>query len=103
MIDLNKKVFGSVVAKEIIGGEPPLYPETTSRLENEFNLLVNELDKKSKEELEKTLEEQKEIIKQMNSKPGAMALAQDKIKLFTNLSFRYTQVIEDRLNHLYKK
>ena len=97
MIDLDKKIFGKVVAKEIIGGEPPLHPETTSRLENEFNLLVHELNKKSKEELEKTLREQKEIIKQMNSKPGAMALAQDKIKLFTDFGFKYTQAIENKL------
>ena len=97
MIDLNKKVFGSIVAKEIIGGDPPLHPETTNRLENEFNLLLNDLNKKSKEELEKTLQEQMKIIKQMNSKPGAMALAQDKIKLFTDFSFKYTQAIENKL------
>lgn len=96
MIDLDKKVFGGVAAKEIIGGEPPLHPETTSRLENEFNLLVNELNKKSKDELEKTLQEQKEIIKQMN-RPGAMAIAQDKIKLFTDFSFKYTLAIENKL------
>ncbi len=97
MIDLNKRVFGGVVAKEIIGGEPPLHPETTNRLENEFNLLINELYKKSKKELEKTLEEQNKIIKQMNGKPGAMALAQDKIKLFIDFSFKYTQAIENKL------
>lgn len=97
MIDLNRKVFGRVVAKEIIGGEPPLYPETTNRLESEFSFLVNELNKKSRDELEKALQEQKEIIKQMNSKPGAMALAQDKIKLFTDFSFKYTQEIENKL------
>ena len=97
MINLDKKVFGEVVAKEIIGNDPPLHPETESRLENQLNLLINELNKKSKEELEKTLQEQKEIIKQMNSKPGAMALAQDKIKLFTDFSFKYTQAIENKL------
>ncbi|HET6517490.1 MAG TPA: hypothetical protein VFG25_04640 [Nitrosopumilaceae archaeon] len=96
-MDLNKKVFGSIAVKEIIGGEPPLYPETTNRLENEFRFLVNELNKKSRDELEKSLHEQKEIIKQMNSKSGAMALAQDKIKLFTDFSFKYTQEIENKL------
>ena len=90
-------MFGEVVAKEIIGNDPPLHPETENRLENQLNLLINELNKKSKEELEKTLQEQKEIIKQMNSKPGAMALAQDKIKLFTDFSFKYTQAIENKL------
>lgn len=97
MINLDKKVFGEVSAKEIIGSDPPLHPETETKLENQYNLLVNELNKKSKEELEKTLQEQKEIIKQMNSKPGAMALAQEKIKLFTDISFKYTQEIENKL------
>ena len=97
MINLDKKVFGEVAAKEIIGNDPPLYPQTESKLENQFNLLVDELNKKSKVELEKTLYEQKEIIKQMNSRPGAMAIAQDKIKLFTNFSFKYTQAIENKL------
>ncbi len=90
-------MFGEVSAKEIIGNDPPLHPETENRLENQFNFLVNELNNKSKEELEKILQEQKEIIKQMNSKPGAMALAQDKIKLFTDFSFKYTQAIENKL------
>ena len=98
MIDLDKKVFGSILAKEIIGGEPPLHPETSTKLENEYNFLVSELNKKSKEELEKTLQEQKDNTKQMNSRPGSMAIAQDKIKLFTDFSFKYIQEIENKLD-----
>ena len=100
MVDLNKKVFGTVTAKEVIGSEPPLHPETSSKLENEFNLLVNELNNKSKNELEKILQEQKENIKQMNSRPGSMAIAQDKIKLFTDFSFKYIQEIENKLKSI---
>ena len=98
MIDLDKKVFGRIQAKEIIGGEPPLHPETSSRLEDEYNFLVNELNNKSKEELEKILQEQKEIIKQMNSRPGAMAISQNKIKLFTEFGFKYTREIQSKLD-----
>lgn len=97
MIDLNKKVFGRVSVKEIIGAEPPLHPETSKKLKDEFNLLVSELDKKSKNELEKLLQEQKDNIKQMNSKPGSMAIAQNKIKLFTKFGFKYIQEIENEL------
>ena len=97
MIDLNKKVFGNIEAKEIIGSSPPLHPEMLKRLENEFSLLLNNLNTKSKTELEKILEEQNKITKQMNSKPGAMTIAQDKIKSFTDFSFKYIQVIEKKL------
>lgn len=98
MIDLDKKVFGRILAKEIIGGEPPLHPETSNRLEDEYNFLVNELNNKSKNELEKILQEQNEIIKQMNSRPGSMAIAQNKIKLFTDFSFKYTREIQSKLD-----
>ena len=97
MIDLNKKVFGNIVAKEIIGDLPPLHPEMLTRLENEYNLLLNNLNTKSKTDLEKILEEQNNVTKQMNSKPGAMAIAQDKIKSFTDFSYKYIQEIEKKL------
>ena len=97
MINLNKKVFGRVAAKEIIGSEPPPHPDTANKLQNELNILVNELSNKSKDELEKTLHEQKKVTREMNSRPGAMAISQEKIKLFTDFSIKYTQEIENKL------
>lgn len=97
MIDLNKKVFGRILAREIIGGEPPLHPETSGRLEEEYNFLVGELNNKSKNELEKILQEQKDKTKEMNGRPGSMAIAQDKIKLFTDFSYKYIQEVENKL------
>ena len=97
MIDLDEKVFGRVTAKEIIGSEPPSYPDTSDKLQSELSILVTALNNKSKEELENTLHKQNQITKKMNSRPGAMAISQEKIKLFTDFSTKYTQEIENKL------
>ena len=103
MINLDEKIFGRVAAKEIIGSEPPLHPDTSEKLQYELSNLINELDNKSKDELEKMLQKQKEITKQMNSRPGSMAISQDKIKLFTDFSMKYTQEIENKLKSFLRK
>jgi hypothetical protein len=43
------------------------------------------------------LEEQKLSEKHVNSRPGAMALAQDKIQLFTQYSQKYIHAINQKL------
>ena len=35
--------------------------------------------------------------KHVNSRPGAMALAQDKIRLFTEYSQKYIKILNDKL------
>ena len=99
MIELNRNVFGSITAKEILGGNPPLKPNTENRLKHEFEILVKELEKKKDFELRAILEEQKDVEKKMNSRPGAMALAQDKILKFTEYNKKYIQKINDEINH----
>lgn len=98
MIDLDKLVFGDITAKEIIGEDPPLEPNTKKILEREFELLKKNLASKSQNEIKQLLENQIFAEKQMNSRPGAMALSQPKIRLFTEYSQKYIQLMKQMLN-----
>ncbi|AFS81782.1 hypothetical protein NKOR_09675 [Candidatus Nitrosopumilus koreensis AR1] len=94
---LDEKVFGNITTKEIIGAEPPEIPDTRDNLENELATLLSELESQSKENLEKLLEKQKAAEDHVNSRPGAMALSQPKIQLFTTYSQRYIKSIKEKL------
>ena len=97
MTELNKKVFGKITTKEIIGVIPPAIPDTKKLLENELQNLINELESQTKDDLKKLLKEQQIANKHINSRPGAMALAQDKIRLFTEYNQKYIQTINEKL------
>ncbi len=97
MLELDKKVFGKITTKEIIGAEPPAIPETKDILEKELEILLAELESQSKENLENLLEQQKITEKHVNSRPGAMALAQNKIELFNEYNKKYVQTIKEKL------
>ena len=51
----------------------------------------------SKVDLEKILEEQKIAEAHVNNRPGAMALAQDKIQLFNVFNQKYVKAIKEKL------
>ena len=97
MLELDKKVFGKITTKEIIGSDPPEIPDTKFNLEKELATLLVELESISKENLKKLLEMQKLAEAHINSRPGAMALAQNKIKLFNEYNEKYTQKIKEKL------
>lgn len=97
MLELDKKVFGKITTKEIIGSDPPAIPDTNNILKNEFTILLEELKLQPKENLEKLLEQQKIAETHINSRPGAMALAQDKIQLFNEYNNKYIQIIQEKL------
>ena len=97
MLDLDKKVFGNITTKEIIGADPPALPNTKENLEKELTTLLAELELIPKINLEKLLEDQKIAENHINSRPGAMALAQNKIQLFNEYSQKYTQSITKKL------
>lgn len=97
LLELDKKVFGKITTKEIIGADPPEIPDTKDNLEKELATLLAELESTSKENLEKLFEDQKSVEDHINSRPGAMALAQNKIKLFNEYSAKYTQRIKEKL------
>ena len=97
MLELDKKVFGKITTKEIIGTDPPAIPDTEDILEKEFTLLTATLESQLKENLEKLLEEQKIAETHINSRPGAMALAQNKISLFNEYNQKYVKIIKEKL------
>ena len=97
MVELDKKVFGNVETKVIIGADPPEDPDTKDILEKELVVLLKELESQPKENLEKLLEQQKVAEKHINSRPGAMALAQNKIQLFNKYNEKYVQTIKEKL------
>jgi len=97
LLELDKKIFGKITTKEIIGAEPPEIPDTKDILEKELAILLVELESQSKENLRKILEQQKNTEKHVNSRPGAMALAQNKIKLFNEYNKKYVQTIKEKL------
>ena len=97
MLDLDKKIFGNITTKEIIGANPPALPDTRENLEKELSTLLAELESVPKMNLEKLLDEQKNSEIHINSRPGAMALAQDKIQLFNEYNEKYVQSITKKL------
>ncbi len=97
MTELDRKIFGQITTKEIIGAYPPAIPNTKNLLEAELQHLTSQLELQTKETLQKLLEEQQILEKHVNSRPGAMALARDKIQLFTEYSQKYIQTINKKL------
>lgn len=97
-MDLNAKVFGNITLKEVIG-EIPSRAEIENSFSQEFKSLLKELDKKDQNELRTLLEDQTEMKRQVDSRPGAMALAQDKIALFVEFCKKYTDAIGSKLNN----
>ena len=97
MLELDKKVFGRITTKEIIGAVPPAIPNTQDILKKELVILLAELTSLSKANLKRLLEEQKIAQTHINSRPGAMALAQTKIKLFNEYTQKYLLAITKQL------
>ena len=97
MTELDRKVFGKITTKEIIGADPPAIPNTKDLLETELQTLLAQLESQSKDSLQKLLEEQQSAEKLVNSRPGAMALAQDKIQMYTEYSQKYIKSINKKL------
>ena len=97
LTELDKKIFGKITIKEIIGADPPAIPNIENLLKNEFQRLINDLESKNKDDLKKLLNEQQIADKYINSRPGAMALAQDKIRLFTQYNQKYIQTINQKI------
>jgi len=97
MLELDKKVFGNITTKEIIGADPPEIPDTKNNLEKELTTLLEELESTPKMNLGKLLDEQKIAETHINSRPGAMALAQNKIQLFNEYNEKYVKSIKEKL------
>ncbi len=96
MIGLDERIFGNITSKEVIGAEPPA-ARMDAMLDSELSRLVADLEGMARPELAVLKERQQAIEKEMNSRPGAMVLSQEKIRLFTRYSQRYVQAINEGL------
>jgi len=96
LLELDKKVFGTITTKEVIGADPPAIPDTQNNFEKELVILLAKLPLNSKIDLEKLLEEQKIAEAHINNRPGAMALAQDKIQIFNVFNEKYVKAIKEK-------
>jgi len=97
LTELDRKIFGQITTKEIIGASPPAIPDTKKLLDAELQHLLIQLESQTKESLQNLLEKQQILENHVNSRPGAMALAQDKIQLFTEYSQKYIQTINKKI------
>ena len=66
--------------------------------EKELSALLTELSSQPKINLEKLLDEQKIAETHINSRPGAMALAQNKIQMFNEYNQKYIASIKEKLD-----
>jgi hypothetical protein len=97
LLELNKKVFGNIMTQEIIGSEPSII-EIKTIFEEEFSILVENLESISKENLDNILKQQKICEKHINTRPGAMALNQSKIEMFNEYNNKYLEKIKEKIN-----
>lgn len=96
MVSMDKKVFGDITIKEVIGAEPSI-DELKQLLDIQYKILQKDLESKDKKQLNDLLAYQKIAEKDANSRPGAMALAQNKIKLLVEYSQKYISEINAKL------
>ncbi len=91
-------MFGDIRAREIFGSIPPAYPDTENMLDEEYKRLVQKIQSLSSDELKEIINNQRSLEKQVNSRPGAMALPQSKIKLYVDYNQKYIKSLEDIIN-----
>jgi len=96
LLELDKKVFGNIMTKEIIGSEPPI-SEIKNIFEKELENLLGKLKLISIKDLENLLEQQKICKKHINTRPGAMALDQPKIEMFNDFNNKYLEKLVKKL------
>jgi len=85
------------MTQEIIGSEPSII-EIKTIFEEEFSILVANLESISRENLDNILKQQKICEKHINTRPGAMALNQSKIEMFNEYNNKYLKKIEEKIN-----
>ena len=84
------------MTQEIIGSEPSIIKIKTI-FEKELSILVENLESISQENLDNILKQQKICEKHINTRPGAMALNQRKIKMFNEYNNKYLEKINQFL------
>ncbi len=97
LLRLDKRVFGNITTKQVIGAYPTI-SDARDIFERELGVLLAEMTSLSRKDLEKILEEQELARDHINSRPGAMALAQSKIHLFNEYNQKYVESIREEMH-----
>ncbi|MEM2160197.1 MAG: hypothetical protein QXN55_04510 [Candidatus Nitrosotenuis sp.] len=99
MVNLSLRVFDHYTLQDILGETPPYNSKLEEKLESEIAILIKNLDKMSKSELEEALSQHRKAKQEMTKFSGAMALDQSKIELFHEFLAKYIVAIESRLTN----
>lgn len=97
MANLSLRVFDHYTLQDILGEAPPYNSKLEEKLESEITILIKNLDKMSKSDLDETLSQHLRAKQEMTKFSGAMALDQSKIELFHQFLAKYIAAIESRL------
>lgn len=90
------RLFGTFAFKDVLGERPDI-SEIRKRLEAEFESAIRSLDAMEREDLERLLQAQLKIKRELDIRAGSMAVPHEKVELFTELVSRYAGAIRERL------
>ena len=97
MVNLGIRVFERYTLQDVLGENPPLDKKLEEDLGKETDILIQNLAKKSKSELQEILTQHVKAKQEMTKFSGAQALNQDKIEMFHSFLAKYIKEIESRL------
>ncbi|NDB92598.1 MAG: hypothetical protein EB154_08895 [Nitrosopumilaceae archaeon] len=97
MVNLGIRVFERYTLQDVLGENPPLDKKLKEDLGKETDILIQNLAKKSKSELQEILTQHIKAKQEMTRFSGAQALNQDKIETFHSFLAKYIKEIELRL------
>ncbi len=93
-MDIWQEVFGKIKASGVIGSMPDV-DEMSKIFKLELDVMESSLQNMSNSELESEKKRQIKSEDLINSRPGAMAMSQKKIRMFT----KYSRMYIDKIDH----
>lgn len=94
MLDLDAEVLGRVTFQQVIGGDPPA-AELGRALEAELGRLAAEAAGMPPGRAAALAGRQAALRRQVNARPGSMAISQEKIRLYTEFSRAYERRLDE--------
>lgn len=98
MVNLGIRVFEIYTLQDILGETPPADKILQQKLEQQTATLIQNLDGKSKSELQEILSQHLRAKQEMTKFSGAQALDQSKIEMFHEFLSKYIKEIKSRLD-----
>jgi hypothetical protein len=98
MVNLSIRVFENYTLQDVLGEMPPANQQLQQKLEQQTTKLIQNLDNKSKLELQEILSQHLMAKQEMTKFSGAQALDQSKIEMFHEFLAKYIMAIKSRLD-----